>query len=175
METLPAQLVLAFSGDLLDADGATMIAVTDPSGAPVTDGAPTVAGSAVTQPLADGGPAGAYHVAWKVVSGDGHPIAGEYSFTVSTGSSVETPVPSATPTPEQTVTQTTPGPTVTVTATPVPISGAAAPVWLWVLLVVAVVLVAGIAIWLGTRRRPAEGAEPPSSDDPSAATDPSER
>ncbi|MFE6733199.1 copper resistance protein CopC [Microbacterium sp. NPDC057650] len=170
-ETLPAQLVLTFSGDVLDADGATMIQVTDPSGAPVTDGAPTVDGTTVTQPLAEGGPAGAYHVAWKVVSADGHPIAGEYAFTVTTGTEVSTP----TPTPVPTVTETAPAPTVTVTTTPAPAPGSASAVWLWVLLIVAVLVVAGIAIWLGLRRRPAGGEDAASSDDSPASTDPSDR
>lgn len=175
VETLPAQLVLNFSGDVLDAEGATMIQVTDPSGAPVTDGAPAVDGTTVTQPLAEGGPAGAYHVAWKVVSADGHPIAGEYAFAVTTGAPVTTPTPSAAPTPEQTATQGTPAPTATVTTTPAPASDSASPVWLWVLLIVAVLVVAGIAVWIGLRRTPTDPAGAASSDDAAAATNPSER
>ncbi|MFE6994377.1 copper resistance protein CopC [Microbacterium sp. NPDC057659] len=175
VETLPAQLVLTFSGDVLDAEGATMIQVTDPSGAPVTDGAPTVDGPAVTQPLAAGAPAGAYHVAWKVVSADGHPIAGEYAFTVTTGTEVSTPTPTTAPTPAPTVTETAPAPTVTVTATPAPAAGSASAVWLWVLLIVAILVIAGIAIWLGLRRRPADSKDAASSDDAPASTDPSDR
>jgi methionine-rich copper-binding protein CopC len=174
VETLPAQLVLAFSGDVLDADGATMIQVTDPSGAPVTEGAPTVDGTSVTQPLAAGGPAGAYHVAWKVVSADGHPIAGEYAFTVTTGSATS-PTPTTEPTPEPTETVTSPAPTVTVTSTPAPAATGTGAVWAWAVLIVAVLAVAGIAIWLGLRRRPADGADAASSDDSPASTDPSDR
>ncbi|REJ04643.1 copper resistance protein CopC [Microbacterium bovistercoris] len=174
VETLPAQLALTFSGDVLDAEGATMIQVTDPAGSPVTDGAPTVDGTTVTQPLAAGGPAGLYHVAWKVVSADGHPIAGEYAFTVTTGSAV-TPTPTTAPAPEQTTPETSPAPTVTVTATPTPAATSGSPVWLWVLLIVAVLVVAGIAVWLGMRRRPADGGPAASSDDAAASADPSER
>nr|WP_232528492.1 copper resistance CopC family protein [Microbacterium sp. MAH-37] len=175
VETLPAQLVLTFSGDVLDAEGATMIQVTDPAGSPVTDGAPTVDGTTVTQPLAAGGPAGVYHVAWKVVSADGHPIAGEYAFTTATGSAVTTPTPTTAPTPEQTTPEASPAPTVTVTATPAPAPSTASPIWLWVLLIVAVLVVAGITVWLGMRRRPADGEPAASSDDAAASTDPSER
>ena len=44
-------------------------------------GAPVVADTVLTQPLA-GEASGVVTVLWKVVSSDGHPISGEYSFTV---------------------------------------------------------------------------------------------
>lgn len=47
------------------------------------DGEPQVSGSVVTQPVGALGPAGPYRVAWRVISADGHPISGAYSFTLT--------------------------------------------------------------------------------------------
>ena len=46
-----------------------------------TDGDLEVDGSTVYQPLKSSLPAGSYTVSYKVVSADGHPISGSYSFT----------------------------------------------------------------------------------------------
>src|SRR5690349_2829501 len=83
VQTLPAELTLTFSAKLIDGDGATAVVVTDSQDVDVTDGEPTVNGAIVTQPLAAEADAGVYHVVWKVVSSDGHPTSGEYSFTVT--------------------------------------------------------------------------------------------
>lgn len=106
VETLPAELTLTFSAQLIDGEGATEVVVTGPDGASAIDGAPTLDGAIVTQPLVDEAAAGEYHVIWKVVSSDGHPVSGEYSFVVTTGTAPEAPVttpptaaPSAEPTP----------------------------------------------------------------------------
>lgn len=88
VDTLPAALTLTFSATLMDGEGSTEVVVTDAAGTPVTDGAATVNGATVTQPLVAEGEAGAYHVIWKVVSSDGHPTSGEYSFTVATSTLV---------------------------------------------------------------------------------------
>ncbi len=81
VETLPESLTLTFSGVLLTGDGATEIAVTDASGADLSAAAPVVDGVRVIQQLS-GAPSGAVQVAWRVVSSDGHPISGQYSFSV---------------------------------------------------------------------------------------------
>ncbi|PRA80123.1 copper resistance CopC family protein, partial [Microbacterium sp. MYb66] len=85
VETVPTELTLTFSAKLIDGEGATEVVVTAPDGTSVTDGAAAVEGAIVTQPLQGAGPAGEYHVIWKVVSSDGHPTSGEYSFTVTVG------------------------------------------------------------------------------------------
>jgi methionine-rich copper-binding protein CopC len=46
-------------------------------------GKPSVDGPTVTQDVADSLPPGAYTVAWRVVSADGHPVEGEIPFTVA--------------------------------------------------------------------------------------------
>lgn len=98
VDELPAALNLTFSGVLLDESGATEVVVTDAGGTDLTGGDPVLDGTRLTQPLS-GEASGAVSVIWRVVSSDGHPISGEFVFTV--GSSTGTaPVQTATPLPE---------------------------------------------------------------------------
>ena len=144
LDALPAQITLSYSADILDSDGASVIQVTDATGTSLTDGAPTVSGTVVTQALA-GSASGAVTVVWRVVSSDGHPIDGTFSFTVPAA-----PTPTATATPT-----TTPSaaasrePTVTVTTTPAPAENAsdASPLP-WILLAVSLRIVVGLVVWL---------------------------
>jgi methionine-rich copper-binding protein CopC len=82
----------------------SVIAVDGPDGASYSKGSVTVAGATVRQdvyPLRSG----SYRVAWRVVSVDGHPVSGEFRFTVnlpaqlepSAGPSTAGPVASAAP------------------------------------------------------------------------------
>ncbi|WP_353114078.1 copper resistance CopC family protein [Microbacterium sp.] len=163
VETLPAQMTFTFSGDLLDAEGTAQVQVTDPSGKVVTDGAPLVEGPVVTQKLTEGGPAGVYRVAWKVVSGDGHPIAGELSFTVTTGTE-PTPDPTTAPTTEPTRAAT--APPVTTAPTSQPADGGSPSPWLWVLIAAGALVIAAIIVWLvalSRRKSAGEGAAPDSA------------
>ncbi|NUR84946.1 MAG: copper resistance protein CopC [Nonomuraea sp.] len=57
----------------------------DAQGKQVTLGQPQADGDKVTVPVPAQLPDGAYTVAWRVVSSDGHPIEGEIPFTVGTG------------------------------------------------------------------------------------------
>lgn len=88
LTTAPAQAELEFSGPP-QALG-TQVVVTAPDGAVVSRGEPELRGSTVVQPLADGLPAGAYTVAWRVTSSDGHPLSGTSAFTVA-GNTAPTP------------------------------------------------------------------------------------
>lgn len=83
----PEELVLNFSGELSDLG--TQLVAAGPGG-PVADGEPMVEGTRLTQRLRTGATAGDYTVTWRVVSSDGHPIAGEFSFTVDQAASSET-------------------------------------------------------------------------------------
>lgn len=69
---------LSFSDEVLT--NGTEIAVTDPEGTDVTDGAPEHNGRDVDQPVADDLEPGEYRVVWRVVSSDGHPIEGAFVF-----------------------------------------------------------------------------------------------
>lgn len=159
LDALPAQITLTFSADILDAEGSTVLQVTDAAGTSLADGAPIVSGADVTQSLA--GPAsGAVTVVWRVVSSDGHPIDGTFSFTVP---AAPTPTATATPTSTPTVAP-SPEPTVTVTATPAPAETTAQASPLpWILLVIALLLVVGALVWLfvarGARGSSADGSD----------------
>ena len=79
---------LSFSNSIIET-GIEMV-VTGPDGADVVDGAPSIAGPDVTQPLIDDLPAGTYDAAWRVVSSDGHPIEGAFTFSVAADGSADT-------------------------------------------------------------------------------------
>jgi methionine-rich copper-binding protein CopC len=76
--------------------------VKDSSGAEWADGAVEIVDNVASQKLKAGAPAGAYTVAWRVVSSDSHPIEGTFGFTATgaaagaPASGVSTPGASAT-------------------------------------------------------------------------------
>lgn len=132
----PDEIVLTFSGAIGDL-GAQM-AVTDGAGTSVVDGEIEVDGEEVTQDLVDDLSPGDYRVVWRVTSEDGHPISGQFAFTVegdttTTDTTTDTASGAATDdstgtAPEQTDAD--------VTADADPTDGAAGlPVWAWVLVV----------------------------------------
>lgn len=79
---LPAEVTLTFTEDLGDP---AYVVVTGPDGADHGDGAPVVEGAGVTQAVLETAPAGAYTLAYRVISADGHPVSGEIGFTVENG------------------------------------------------------------------------------------------
>ena len=164
VETLPGELTLTFSNKLIDGDGATEILVTDAAGTAVSTGPATVNGAIVTQPLVDQAEAGAYRVVWKIVSSDGHPTSGEFSFTVSTSTVTETP--SSTPTPEATVMPETVEPS----AVPSQAPSEADAVGPWLLAIVGVLVVIGVIVALLSRRGRRGTAGVRGTDDGSSGT-----
>lgn len=84
----PASLELTYSGDIMEVDGANQVRVTNAAGESVTDGAPNIDGKVVTQDLATAAADDTYTVTWRVVSSDGHPIQGTFTYTVGQGSKV---------------------------------------------------------------------------------------
>lgn len=72
----------------------SVVHVTGPDGRRRDAGALSVRNDTVTQPLAGSRPAGRYTVDWRVVSADGHPVSGQWQFTVSAAASV-LPTPTA--------------------------------------------------------------------------------
>ena len=166
VETVPDTLTLTFSAKLIGGEGATEVVVTDPAGNPITDGPATVDGAIVTQPLQGAGPAGAYHVIWKVVSSDGHPTSGEYSFTVTVGDEgAATEEPSAAPTTAAPTAEQTASPEVTSTPTANADDEAGGSAAIWIVAILAVLLVAGVVVWIVMSRR--RGAAATDSDTPS--------
>lgn len=99
------------------------IRVVDASSKNWARGDAVLARETLTQPLAPGLPEGEYQVRWRVVSGDGHPINGSYSFLVGPGAQAgSVPVPGAETAP---VTSTVPD-----TAAAGAAKAAVLPVWL---------------------------------------------
>ena len=78
----PDEITLSFSGELISDMQSAVIEVTAPNGENIAADDPTVSGTTITQHLAPNPPDGAFTVLWRVVSGDGHPISGEYTYTV---------------------------------------------------------------------------------------------
>ncbi len=78
LDILPAQIQLEFSEEMMTPAN---VVVTGPDGSSVTSGSPVVEGSVVRQALVPG-PNGAYTLAYRAVSRDGHPLTGEISFVV---------------------------------------------------------------------------------------------
>lgn len=165
VETVPDALTLTFNAQLIGGEGATEVVVTDPAGTSITDGPATADGAIVTQPLQGSGPAGAYHVIWKVVSSDGHATSGEYTFTVTVGDdATATDEPSAAPTSAAPTAEESLAPQPT--TTPEADSGdAGLSAGVWVVSIVAVLLVAGVIVWIVMSRR--RGGSPTDSDAPS--------
>lgn len=85
----PASLELTYSGDIMDVDGANQVRVTNAAGDSVTDGEPEIDGTVVTQDLATAAADDTYTVTWRVVSSDGHPIQGTFTYTVGEGSAAD--------------------------------------------------------------------------------------
>ena len=111
----PAEITLSFSGELIAGMQSAAVEVIAPDGQNIATDAPAEDGTSITQHLAPNPPAGLFTVRWKVVSSDGHPISGEYTYTVAPTDAVPSS-PSATP---STAPQ-TPVPSPTATATEAP-------------------------------------------------------
>ena len=117
----PGTFVVTTNDALLEAGGtANAIQVRGPGAEPLYygDGCMTVNGSSLSTPVSLGQP-GEYTVIWQVVSADGHPIDGEFTFTWQPADGQEltagvaappvcgessAPAESGTPTPEPTFT-----------------------------------------------------------------------
>ncbi|GAA4491925.1 copper resistance CopC family protein [Microbacterium panaciterrae] len=96
VKTLDA-VTLTFSADPLGADGAAVIQVIGPDKKYYETACPDLNGPAVSSPVTPGA-AGTYEVLWRVVSSDGHPISGSYTFTYAPdGSTATTTTGSAAP------------------------------------------------------------------------------
>lgn len=166
IDVVPAELTLTFSAKLIEGEGATEVVVTDPAGESIIDGPATVDGAIVSQPLRGSGPAGQYHVIWKVVSSDGHPTSGEYFFTVTVGDGgAASNEPSAAPTTAAPTAEQTVSPEATTAAEPDSTDSDGGTAWIWVLVIVGVLIVAGVVTWIIVSRR--RSGSSPDSDAPS--------
>lgn len=91
----PDTVSLEFSADVLTLGAAIVVA--DSEGRDWVAGDPVIEAGVVSAPLAEGMPEAGYEVRWRVVSGDGHPIAGVIPFTIGAGAPLvrDSPTPVA--------------------------------------------------------------------------------
>jgi methionine-rich copper-binding protein CopC len=128
----PAAVVLTFDEPAVSMG--TQVLVTGPTGE-VAQGSPRLVDNTVTQDLAPGAPAGAYTVAWRVTSLDGHPVSGTLTFSaqgVGGGRSATAPAP---------------------TSSGADSSSGSIPWWMWVVIVFVVATTAGAAARAISRAR----------------------
>ena len=83
VKVLPSLVWIEFDGDLLSLDEKQFqkILVTNSKKVRVSIGGPVVGGARISTKLKAGLPAGKYIVSYRVVSEDGHPVEGSFSFT----------------------------------------------------------------------------------------------
>lgn len=83
IKTMPQIVYVEFDGDLITIDGQAVntISVTNTKKKRVDTGKTLVGGSRLSTYLKPNLPAGKYAVTYRVVSEDGHPIHGSYTFT----------------------------------------------------------------------------------------------
>lgn len=95
LTTAPSQVVVEFNEPV----GSTFAAVvvTNAAGVSVGSGKPTVLGGKVTQPLSPEMTSGAYRIAYRVTSDDGHPVTGESKFTLTLASGLSPATSAAAP------------------------------------------------------------------------------
>jgi methionine-rich copper-binding protein CopC len=89
VDTGPSQISLTFNEDM--PPGFDVVFVIGPDGKEWQNGTVTTSGPVVSVPVAPLGPAGTYRVGYRVVSGDGHPVEGRTSFTLSKAGSGTAP------------------------------------------------------------------------------------
>lgn len=105
LTTAPRELVLTYNNEI--ATIGAEVQISDPAGTVLTE-TPAVEGTNATVTLPQDLAPGAYSVAWRVTSSDGHPIEGTLAFTL------DVPAPTAEPTTEAPTAEAT---TTTATAT----------------------------------------------------------
>ncbi|WP_067491544.1 copper resistance CopC family protein [Actinomadura hibisca] len=138
----PSEILLTYTQTI----SMPKVVLTDAQGGRHETGAPRAVDNKVTQPVQGTLPNGEYTVGWRVVSADGHPVSGTFTFTVkgsttaAAGSSAPASAAPAAPAPAPAPSQ----------AAEKESSGSSG--WLWIGLVVAVIaLIAGGIAWA---RRP---------------------
>jgi copper resistance protein C len=133
-------VTLTFNADPLGGDGADVIQVTGPDGRHYETACPTLTGPEVSAPVALG-PAGSYKVVWRIVSSDGHPVSGDYTFTYAPESTASQPATGS----SKALCGTT-GPDTAATSTETG-SGTAGP-WIGIGVGAGVAVLIGIGVWL---------------------------
>jgi methionine-rich copper-binding protein CopC len=82
---IPTQVWIEFDGDLQTLEGQAIntIDVVDSTGITVSYGDPVIAGGRITTKLSGQSAPGVFTVKYRIVSEDGHPVEGSYTFNAS--------------------------------------------------------------------------------------------
>jgi methionine-rich copper-binding protein CopC len=82
---IPTQVWIEFDGNLQNLDGQAIntIDVVDSTGITVSYGDPIIAGGRITTKLSGQSAPGVFTVKYRIVSEDGHPVEGSYTFNAS--------------------------------------------------------------------------------------------
>lgn len=81
ISTAPATVELTFSENL----DTGFVAVMAPDGTKVPTSPPRLSGARMSADLAETHESGTYTVAYRIVSVDGHPVTGQFTFTATSG------------------------------------------------------------------------------------------
>lgn len=84
LQSMPSTITFTFTENI----GNAFVAVTAPDGTAVQVAEPDAVDRRVTASLADPEQRGTYSASYRVVSADGHPVAGTVTFDVTTGEQV---------------------------------------------------------------------------------------
>lgn len=139
LESGPAKITLTFDAPVQGGD-INQISVLGPDKSQWAEGAVEINSNVVTAAVRPLGPAGTYTVGYRILSADGHPVEGEYTFTLAKAGNG---TPASTGAATGTTTDSGDG------------SGGGVPVWVWI--VGAVVLLAiglTVALRMGREKTP---------------------
>jgi methionine-rich copper-binding protein CopC len=95
VRTVPAKIALTFDHTPIAIGSA--IRVEDATGTDQADGPVAIVDNHVTQAVKTDAPDGKYTVIWRVVSSDGHPIEGSFTFTADAANTTGQATPSTSP------------------------------------------------------------------------------
>jgi copper transport protein len=99
LNSAPSQVTLRFTESVRLVEGG--LELLDATGNPVAAPEPAVEGATVRWPMPEALADGSYLVNWRVISGDGHPVSGAFSFGVGVTPSPVDSDPATTSTPWQ--------------------------------------------------------------------------
>ena len=80
LSSMPGKITLRFGENLSDLSGANAIVVMGPGGEEISQGEVSIMDTSAARDLKATSKAGTYHVAYRVLSADGHPVSGELDF-----------------------------------------------------------------------------------------------
>lgn len=93
VSALPAKIDLTFDRTPIAIN--SIVRVKDATGTDQADGPVQIVDNQVSQPVKPGAPNGKYTVVWRVVSSDGHPIEGTFTFTAGGPTTAAASAPAA--------------------------------------------------------------------------------